>query len=335
MGTVIHTGHGGRYRNLYLNCHSQFSLRYGTLKVNELVALAKSHDISCLALTDIHATSACYDFVHACREAGIDPVVGMEFRKGDELLYVALARNPEGFREINQFYSNYRLQGYDFPEIAPKWSHVYVIYPWARRERTSLSEHEFLGVNTHEVRQIFRSRYRHRHDKLVLLQPLTFTNKREYNLHRLLRAIDHNSLLSTLALDQHEALASAFIPPETICNIFADFPQVLENTESLLAHCHFQVDFDQNRTRQSFTGGKYEDMLLLEKLVFDGLEQRYGKQQQEARKRVERELQIIDQLDFNAYFLITWDFVSYGRSRAFFMWGGGVGLIVLLLIVWA
>ena len=116
---------------MYLNCHSFFSLRYGTLSIKELVEQAQSLGVGTLALTDIHNTSACYDFVKQCRAAGIDPVVGMEFRRGDELLYVALARNLEGFQEINAFYSTYQHEKVVFPELPPNWSHAYVIYPLA------------------------------------------------------------------------------------------------------------------------------------------------------------------------------------------------------------
>jgi len=313
------------FHNLYLNCHSYFSLRYGVLAVDELVQLAKEHGIGTLALTDIHSSSACYDFARACRAAGIRPVVGMEFRRQGELLYVALAKNARGFAEINRFYADYALQKRPFPDLPPAWSHAFVVYPWKRQDRSSLSEHEFLGVQAHEARHLLRSPYRHRQDKLVVLQPLTFTSKRGHNLHRLLRAIDLNVLLSKLPASQHEAAEQAFMPPGQLSQHFEDYPQILQNTEKLLEACSFEVDFEQNRTRQTYTGGKYEDMLLLEKLVFDGLQKRYGPRHAEARRRLESELNIIDQLDFNAYFLITWDFVNYGRSRGFFHVGRGSG----------
>ena len=44
------------------------------------------------------------DFITECRINRIKPIAGMEFR--DEhfnLLYIALARNNEGYREINEF----------------------------------------------------------------------------------------------------------------------------------------------------------------------------------------------------------------------------------------
>ncbi|MEZ4777654.1 MAG: DNA polymerase III subunit alpha [Bacteroidia bacterium] len=313
------------YKNLYLNCHSTFSLRYGTLTVEELVELAQKHQIECLTLTDIHTTSACFDFVKACRKANIRPAIGMEFRKAGELLFVAIAKNNLGFHEICQFYSDYATRHQDFPELAPAWSNVFVIYPWSRQDRSGSGEHEFLGIRADQVQELMRSRYRHRQDRLVILQPLTFTDKRGHNLHRLLSAINQNVILSKLPASSHESLSQAFIPPDQLSHIFADYPQILLNTEKLLSQCDFDMDFRQNRTRSTFTGGKYEDMLLLEKLVFNGLEKRYGKHHPEAKKRVEKELNIIDQLDFNAYFLITWDFVSYGKSQGFFHVGRGSG----------
>ncbi|MEZ4828765.1 MAG: DNA polymerase III subunit alpha [Bacteroidia bacterium] len=322
---MFHLPPGKEYKNLYLNCHSVFSLRYGTLTVDALAHLAQTHQIEYLALTDIHSTSACYDFARACRKAGISPVIGMEFRKAGNLLYVAIARNLTGFHEICQFYSDYTTRHQDFPELPPAWSNVFVIYPWTRQDRSGLGENEFLGIRADQVPELLRSRYRHRQDRLVVLQPLTFTDKRGHNLHRLLRAIDQNVILSKLPASSFESLTQIFIPPGELSRVFADYPQILKNTETLLARCSFEVDFNQNRTRSTFTGGKYEDMLLLEKLVFNGLEKRYGKHHAEARKRVEKELNIIDQLDFNAYFLITWDFVNYGRSQGFFHVGRGSG----------
>jgi len=310
---------------MYLNCHTHFSLRYGVLSVAELVELARAHGIKQLALTDIHSTSACYDFVRACREAGIDPVIGMEFRKGDELLYIALARNLQGFREINEFYSLYAHQGLPFPDLPPYWSEVFVVYPWEKRERVSLTEREFLGVRPSHVRQLLRSRYRHRPDRLVALQPVTFADAEGQQLHRVLRAIDHNTLWGKLKNSQQAPADARFISPDTLREIFKDYPRILSNTERLLGECSFNFVFGQRRTRQTFTGGKYDDMLLLEKLAREGLRWRYGKHHPEATRRMERELEIIDQLDFNAYFLITWDFIQYGRSRGLFHVGRGSG----------
>ena len=310
---------------MYLNCHTTFSLRYGTLNPQELVHLAQSYGIEALALTDIHSSSACYDFLKACREAGIHAVVGMEFRQGDDLLYVAIARNLNGFGEINEFYSRFSNQHLPFPDLAPRWADVYTIYPWSRRDVVSIGEGEYLGIHSEQLPQLLRSRYRHRQDKLVVLQPLSFVDKRGYNIHRLLRAVDHNVILSKLRDVHHGGQREYFLPPDELRKRFADYPQILHNSNRLLADCSFSFMFGRRLSRQTFTGHKYDDMLLLEKMAYEGMIHRYGPNHAEAQRRVARELEVIDQLDFNAYYLITWDMIQYARSRGFFHVGRGSG----------
>ena len=309
----------------YLNCHSHFSLRYGTMSAEKLVELAVQHQIESLALTDIQSMSACFDFVRACRKAGIAPVVGMEFRQEGELLYILLARNLEGFAEINAWYSQFSLNKKTFPELPAFFNQVYVVYPWARKDLVSLSEHEFLGVRADQVNQLYRSRYRYRTDKLLALQTISFSHKREHNLHRLLRAIDQNVLLSHLSKQAQASTHEMFMQPEDLRNAFQAYPSLLTNTSRLLSQCSFDFEMNQDRTRQTFSGDHYNDMLLLEKLAQEGLEKRYGSVNKKAQERLQHELQIIDQLGFNAYFLITWDFVRYGQQRGFFHVGRGSG----------
>ena len=76
---------------------------------------------------------------------------------------------------------------------------------------------------------------------------------------------------------------------------------------------------------RSFTGSAYDDKLLLEKLAWDGLAYRYGKQHKVAAERIRHELEIIDQLGFSSYFLITWDIIRYSMSRGFYHVGRGSG----------
>jgi DNA polymerase-3 subunit alpha/error-prone DNA polymerase len=78
---------------MYLNCHSYFSLRYGTLPIDDLVEEALKTGVTALALTDINNSTGVPDFVKACRKAGIKPITGIEFHAGDQLRYVGIARN--------------------------------------------------------------------------------------------------------------------------------------------------------------------------------------------------------------------------------------------------
>ncbi len=81
---------------MYLNNHTFFSLRYGTLSPSHLVQLGRKLQQSTLVLTDINNISAAHSFIRLCRENGIKPIVGVEFRNDGKYYYTALAKKSKG-----------------------------------------------------------------------------------------------------------------------------------------------------------------------------------------------------------------------------------------------
>ncbi|MBT8204625.1 MAG: PHP domain-containing protein, partial [Eudoraea sp.] len=186
---------------MYLNCHTYYSLRYGTFSEIELLQLARENQVTRLALTDINNTSAGLNFVRKAPEYGVSPVLGIDFRNGVVPCFVGLARNNEGYQELNAFLSEHLHEEKPIPPRAPRFSNACVIYPFEEVQRQNLDHflpHEYIGVSLKDLRRLPFSRYGDYRKKLVLLQPVSFRNKRDFNAHRLLRAIDNNVLLSKL-----------------------------------------------------------------------------------------------------------------------------------------
>ena len=77
---------------MYLNCHSYYSLRYGTMSVEQLVQKAVAASAETIALTDINNSTAIPDFAAECRKNGVRPLAGIEFRNDNELLYIKIGR---------------------------------------------------------------------------------------------------------------------------------------------------------------------------------------------------------------------------------------------------
>ncbi|HEX8609396.1 MAG TPA: PHP domain-containing protein, partial [Pedobacter sp.] len=101
---------------MYLNVHSQYSLRYGTMSIATIVAEAASRGITQMALTDINNCTGMLEFMRECDKLGIKPIAGMEIRKNNRLLYICLAKNREGVREINEFVSQHNLSQTEKPD---------------------------------------------------------------------------------------------------------------------------------------------------------------------------------------------------------------------------
>ncbi len=310
---------------MYLNNHSYYSLRYGTLSVEALVEQAKSLGIAALALTDINNTSGMIDFVKECRNQKIKPIAGVEFRNGDRLMYVGIASDNKGFRELNEMLSHHNAEGTDYPEVAPPMEHVLVIYPFGTRLPAQLHENEYLGVRLSQVPKLLHSVSGNHAEKMVILQPVTFQDEKSYYVHRNLRAVDHNDLLSKLTPEQFAAPDEIMLSPERLRAAYALYPALVRNTEKIVESCGIDFDFTTIKNRKTFTGNLYDDQVFLSKLAYEGLNYRYGKGNKEAVKRVQNELQIISKLGFSAYFLITWDVIRYSMSRGFYHVGRGSG----------
>jgi len=316
---------------VYLNCHTYYSLRFGTFSERGLLKLAQEHQVAQLVLTDINNTSACLNFVREAPKYDVKPILGIDFRNGVDSCFIGIAKNNIGYQELNEFLSHHLHNDIEIPQEAPKFKHVFVVYPFEKvllNEKDEFSDNEYIGISTKDLRRLPFSRLKDFRDKLVVQQPVTFRNKRDYNAHRLLRAIDKNVLLSKLNETEVANEEEKMYPLESLFQAFSEYPHILENTERLLDQCSIRFDFSKKRKAQNlkyYTGNEKEDEALLKKLCAEGLPKRYPKITKQIQERLEKELELIKQKGFVSYFLINWDIVSYAKSKNFFYVGRGSG----------
>ncbi len=316
---------------MYLNCKTYFSLRYGTFSTEELVKTAVEHGVTALALTNINTTWDLWEFVRRCQQEGIKPIAGVEVRNGDRLLYILLAAGNRGLSWINGFLSEHLLAKKPFPEKAldqPFFQDLwdgYVIYPLEAKQPGELFANERIGVRPRETYKLVSYDLKRYAGCFVVRQPVTFPHKAYYNLHRLLRAIDHNVLLSKLPPQVVADPDETFLPPASLLQAYARYPALVTNTYQLMDSCSVRMEFDTDKSKKTYGGSAEDDRILLEKLARDGLARRYRGNNRQADARLAKELKIINDLGFNAYFLINWDIVRYAQLRGFYYVGRGSG----------
>jgi len=159
---------------LYLNCHTYYSLRYGTFSEKELLQLAQENHVTQLALTDINNTSAGLNFVRIASEYNVNPILGIDFRNGVDQCYVGIAKNNEGYLELNDFLSEHLHKEETLPAIAPQFKHAYIIYSFEKvllNDQTTFADNEYIGISIADLRRLPFSRLSKLKDKLVV--PLT------------------------------------------------------------------------------------------------------------------------------------------------------------------
>lgn len=316
---------------MYLNCHTHYSFRYGTISEEALLQLVAKNDIRKIALTDINNTSACLNFIRLAPKYGIKPIIGIDFRNGITQEYIGLAKNNEGFKELNDFLSYHSHEKLELPEEAPELPNAFIIYPFskiAKKPNYKIRSNEYIGIKLSEINKLKFSNLPYGEEKFVLLHPISFLNKTGFNTHRLLRAIGQNTLLSKLPTDEQAPPDEIMLPPDELRERLNQHPRILFNTDQLLEQCEVTFDFSPERKPQNiktYTNSFEDDFLLLKQECAKGLIYRYKKVTPAIQSRLKKEMDLIEKMGYVAFFLTNWDIVQYAKNRGYYHVGRGSG----------
>ena len=113
--------------------------------------------------------------------------------------------------------------------------------------------------------------------------------------------------------------------PEEMEKLFIDVPEALKNTQKIADRCNVSFDLESAHLPEfELPEGETSAAHYLRKLCEQGLKVRYGELTPEILERMDYELGVIDDMGFNNYFLVVWDFIKYAKDHGI-MVGPGRG----------
>ena len=328
---------------MFLNCHTYFSFKYGTLSIERLIAEAKRCGVKKLALTEINNTASYIEALRLCQQNkatqnglnkfgevayDLDLCLGIDFRTGPIMHFVAIAKNNAGFEELNRYRSYLNESGKPVPQRAPEFSNVVIIYPFQAKgnQPELLRNNEYIGVNKNDLTRLAISTdYLAGSDRFVILQSVTFGSKIEFNIHRLLRAIDNNTLLSKLPVSQQASPDEMMMTESELESAFGHIPQLLINTRALLDQCSIDFTLGEDKNLKHVGADEVSDWTSLVEEAWKGFEPRYGERSAALVERMERELKVIRAKGFCSYYLVAHDLIKFARQNGYDFVGRGSG----------
>jgi DNA polymerase-3 subunit alpha len=150
---------------------------------------------------------------------------------------------------------------------------------------------------------------------LVATADVHYLRREDYDHHAALLCVQTKSTLAQpkMSFETNEFFLKS---SEEMASSFEAMPEALASSLEIAERCDVEIELGKQLIpRFDCPDGKSEKEYLRE-LVTQGLHRRYGDPPPaEAIERMEMELGVIDDMGFNAYFLIVWDFVQFAKDN--------------------
>src|ERR671928_676581 len=140
-----------------------------------------------------------------------------------------------------------------------------------------------------------------------------YLRREDYHHHTALLCVQTKSTLAApkMTFETNEFYLRS---SEEMAQAFAEWPEALPSTLEIAERCDVTLELGRQLIPRYLREGE-DERAYLRARVEEGLRARYGDPPPAAAlERMEMELEVIDRMGFNAYFLIVWDFVKWAKE---------------------
>ncbi|MEZ2691941.1 DNA polymerase III subunit alpha [Psychrobacter faecalis] len=350
---------------VHLGIHSEYSITDSIVRIKPLIKAAAADNQSALALTDLSNLYATVKFYRACLGAGIKPIIGSEIiMDNEDTRLVLLAMDNEGYQNITRIVSLGFTEGradaanHGVPVVERR--HVLehaagVIVLFTEKSDVGQALVSSMPEKADELLTEWQVQF---DDRLYFAIKRTNRSGEDAFIKAAIHAgakhripiIAHNDVrfLERDDFDAHEArvcIAGSYVladpnrprlysdeqylkTQQEMTALFADIPQVIDNTLRLATRCNVTLTLGINvlpefpvpegETIESFFRAESIRGLnhRLDKLFpIEARTDNWSDFRQKYDERLEYELEVILSMGFPGYFLIVMDFIRWAKAN--------------------
>ena len=350
---------------VHLGIHSEYSITDSIVRIKPLIKAAAADDQRALALTDLSNLYATVKFYRACLGAGIKPIIGSEIiMDNEDTRLVLLAMDNEGYQNITRIVSLGFTEGradvanHGVPVVERR--HVLehaagVIVLFTEKSDVGQALVSSMPEKADELLTEWQAQF---DDRLYFAIKRTNRSGEDAFIKAAIHSgakhhipiIAHNDVrfLEQDDFDAHEArvcIAGSYVLADPnrprlysdeqylktqaqMAQLFADIPQVIDNTLRLATRCNVTLTLGINvlpefpvpegETIKSFFRAESIRGLnhRLDKLFpIEARTDNWSDFRQKYDERLEYELEVILSMGFPGYFLIVMDFIRWAKAN--------------------
>ena len=335
---------------MYVSLHNRSAYSFGSAltRPEELVLFAKQQGMPAIALTDLDGLYAAVPFQKLCQQTGIKSILGAELHiaPAPETTVVLLVENDAGYANLCRLVSLHQLRAepltiIDLCEHAAGL--IALITPSSERSDRAAAERSLADLREAYADRLFLTLSLHRRtdlpelrlraawaDRLNLPVIATCASRcLRRDQMTTLRALASIGTLTLLDQPHPDKPAGTYHlrTCEEMLRLFARRPDALSSTLAVADRCNFKLDLDRSRFPAFDSPDGRTATEHLRDLGEAGCRRRYVSEPplrniggyrptlSEALERLERELAIIEQVNYAEYFLVFHEIVEHCRRE--------------------
>lgn len=334
-----------------LHCKTNFSFLQGASHPPELVQQAMLLGYQALAITDRASLAGVVRAHGVAKQLGLKLVIGAEIPLEDAPSLVLWCTDRAAYGRLSRLITRGRRR-------APKgscqlsWQDVAehaegLLAGLVPRSPSTCLTPSALDQWGHQVRELFGDRgyllaeLHYGADDQSWLDRLQHVAQRarlpllaagDVHYHLPARMVVHD-VLTAIRLHRTVAEVEPVLFPNAqrhlrslpeLATVYARAPQALRRTREIVDRCCFSLDSLRYEYPEELAPPGQTPMEYLRQLTWQGAHQRYPQGiPSHVLRLIQHELQLIEQLQYEAYFLTVWDLVQFARRRGILCQGRG------------
>lgn len=269
-----------------INIKTDNYLLHSMIKIDDLIKYSIENNIKALTITDNNMYGA-LEFYLKCKKNNIKPIIGIEINIPEKIILYAM--NYEGYKNLM------KLTHLDKIDDLIKYSNDLVcLLPYESRNRYN------------EIKKIYNHLF------------ITYKNEEEKNKIKLHNTLFSNEILCLKKEDEKYLKYLKAIKEGKKANEIDDFNNNYliinkeNNNEKLVDLCNLEIKMHQDLL-PIYTENSYN---LLKQECIKGMKRIFGSiAPKKYALRLKYELEMINKMGFNDYFLIVADYVKYAKEN--------------------
>src|SRR3954467_3602852 len=340
-----------------LHAHSAYSFLDGASQPEELAARAAELGYEALALTDHDGVYGSLEFAHAAKHFGVRPITGAEATLADESHVTLLVESARGYANLCRLLTAAHAHTRDKPNrepLPPRLDQalleelneglvclsgcardglaVRAPNAAARLART-FGRDRFYVERQRPYERGDERRNAHLRDLAASLGVRTVAtgdvhahDRRRAALQDVLVAVRCRTSLEGCERERRGNHESVLLPPQEMCDRFADDLNAVHETTRLAERLEFDLTEELGYRYPDFSDGDEPAIVQLRRVCERAFVERYNDlngHKRRVRRRLEEELALIDELGLAGFFLLHWEVLELAREVALEVRGPG------------